>query len=281
MFLHYKADRINFIRGLTSPVLIFFPYYAKLPEGYEILALVIIFLLISSINHVLHLHTHRPFSKSNFLNLTLDIFMGLSTAMTASNWRIQHKYGHHSKERGEFCKGYDWEMEKYTILGAISYSSRTLFPIFYLPISEAFEKGVKQNIKTPINYRWAFFEQIIFIFIIIGLLLYKPFLTLGWLLPIYLIVLFTTRYTDYLNHFGCADEKYKVSNNCINKTYNFLGNNFGYHTAHHLYGGAHWTDLPMLHEKIKDQIPEYQLKTYSWSGLIIFYHFYLSLKGKM
>ena len=281
MFLHYKADWINFVRGLIASFLLFLPYYAKLPEGYEILTMAIIFPLVSDVNHILHLHTHRPFAKSGFLNFVLDIFMGISTAMTASNWRIQHKFGHHNKNRGEFCKGYDWEMEKYTILGALSYSIRTVPPIFYLPIFEAFEKGIKQNIKTPINYRWAFIEQMMFVIFVLGLLWYQPFWTLVWLLPFYAIVLVTTRYIDYLNHFGCSDEKYKVSNNSINKNYNLLGNNFGYHTAHHLYGGAHWTELPALHEKIKDQIPAYQLKEYSWSGYVIPYHFYLSLKGKM
>lgn len=281
MLLQFKADWLNAARGLVSPFLLFFPYYGKLPQGCEIPVLAVIFVLVSDANHILHLHTHRPFAKSAALNLLLDISMGLATAMTASNWRIQHKYGHHDRSRGEFCKGWDWEMRKYTIAGAISYSVRTVFPIFYLPVIEAFRKGVLANIKEPINYRWAFIEQAAFILIMIGLLVLNPRVTLTWLFPFYFIILSTTRYIDYLNHFGCGAGKYDVSNNCVGRFYNIVRCNFGYHTAHHLYGGAHWTHLPMLHEKIKDQIPASQLKEYTWSGFAIPYHFYRSLRGKM
>jgi len=67
----------------------------------------------------------------------------------------------------------------------------------------------------------------------------------------------------------------------FNWVYNLLGNNFGYHTAHHLSPKAHWTRLPIIHENIKSMIPKELKKSYSWSGFMLPYHFLLALKKKM
>ncbi|MBP8852482.1 MAG: fatty acid desaturase, partial [Moraxellaceae bacterium] len=37
--------------------------------------------------------------------------------------------------------------------------------------------------------------------------------------------------------------------------YNFTSWNLGYHTAHHIYPGMHWSELPRLHDGIRHRIP--------------------------
>lgn len=279
--LHFKEDLVNFIRGISAPIIFFYPVYAGFPEGYTVLTVCVLWLILNDINHVLHLHIHHTFSKSNTNNIILDICMGVVTGMTASNWRIQHIFGHHMGPRGEYGPGYKWEMERYSILGAISFSFRTIWPIFYKPILESYRKGIINNTKHPINYRWAFIEQVLLIILIIVLLGLSPLLTISYVIPWYCLVYFVTRYTDYLNHFGCLNTPTGVTNNCTNKIYNLLGCNFGFHTAHHSRPMAHWTTLPAIHKSISATIPADKIKAYSWSGFMIPYHFYLSARGKM
>jgi fatty acid desaturase len=85
-----------------------------------------------------------------------------------------------------------------------------------------------------------------------------------------------TRYVDFLNHFGC-DEKsgnpLLCANNSLSPTYNFLTNNFGYHTAHHCRPSAHLTQLPEIHKLLSSRIPKTQLKSYSWSCALMPWHF--------
>lgn len=281
MLLKYKEDRINVFRGLVAPFIFFYPYLFGFLEIGPILTSLALWVLLNDINHLLHLHVHLPFTRSRVVNLVLDISMGFVTGMTASNWRIQHKYGHHSAKKGEYCKAKNWEMERYSIRGALWYSFRTIFPIFYKPVVEAFKKGMIDDQRAPINYRHAFFEQFALIVVVTLLLIWQPKITLCYLLPWYVFVFFITRYTDYLNHFGCSEDKFRNANNSLNRVYNLLGNNFGYHTAHHLYPIAHWTMLPDIHEKIRDKIPDEQKKSYSWSGFLLPHHCMLSLGKAM
>ncbi|MDJ0600873.1 MAG: fatty acid desaturase [Crocosphaera sp.] len=281
MFLKYPEDRINFWRACTCSVIFLYPFWGGLPPNYEIVTVIFLWFLLNDINHLLHLHIHCPFTEKKWLNLFLDISLGIVTGMTASNWRIQHKYGHHCPQVGDYCPGHSWEMEKFSILGSVYYSLRSIFPIFFKPLKESFLKGFQHNQTFPLNYRWAFIEQFLFILLVICLTFWKPLLGLGYLLPWYLLVYFVTRYTDYLNHFGCHEDYYRISNNCLNQVDNRLCYNFGYHTAHHLYPDAHWSTLPEIHQRIETKIPQCFKKEYSWSGFLMPYHFFLSLKGKM
>lgn len=290
MLLRYKCDRVNLVRGLTAPFIFLSPYVFGFYPGYEILTTLLLWSLLSDINHVLHLHVHCPFTTSKSLNRLLDIFMGFTSGMTASVWRIQHVYGHHkhyattNKNRSKKSKwepGAEWETKRYTILGALSYSAWTIVPVFYHALVESIKKGVFQNMKHPVDYRYAFFEQVLIIFSIAMLYLVAPTITLFYLLPWYFLVQFVSRYTDYLNHVGCGHGFYNASNNTLNHWYNKLGNNFGYHSAHHFNPSAHWSTLPDIHNKIREKIPAERIKTYSWSGYLMPYHFYLSKQGRM
>lgn len=282
MLVKHPEDQLNVVRAVTAPFITFLPFVVGFPPGYEVLTWFFLWCLINDLNHVLHLHIHNPFTTSRPLNLLLDLSMGFATAMTASNWRIQHKLSHHNPRVGELCKGKPWEIQQYSITGAISYSARTAPPIFLKPIAEAFRKGVLANRTRPINYRWGFAEQALFVCFVLGLLVWKPTLTISYLLPLYVLTYFVTRYTDYLNHVGCGgDEIHEIANNCLNPTYNRLGNNFGFHTAHHLHPNAHWTTLPDLHREIEHLIPAERRKHYSWSGFLLPLHFLRSLQGDM
>jgi fatty acid desaturase len=287
MQLHYQCDRTNVIRALSAPLIFFYPYIFGFPEGYELFTALVLWGILNDINHVLHLHIHHPFSKNKYINLLFDICMGVTTGMVTSNWKIQHKYGHHqlglsdSGKKNKWDLAKDWEIKKFTILGALSYSIRTSAPIFYLPLIEAFKKGGLQNIKTPLNYRYAFIEQSLFIVFVLILLIIEPVITLAYLIPWYLLVYFVTRYIDYLNHFARGNGKFDSSNNSMNYWYNWMGHNFGYHSAHHYRPSAHWSLLPQIHEEIKHHLTEDQLKPYSWSGFSMPYHFYLCLKGRI
>jgi fatty acid desaturase len=89
MWVAHPADRVNAMRALLAPVILLSPFWYGFPDGYSWLAELVIFAVIGSTNYILHLHVHRPFSTKAWLNLLLDLSMGLTTGMMASNWRIQ------------------------------------------------------------------------------------------------------------------------------------------------------------------------------------------------
>lgn len=278
------ADRFNVVRGLAAPFILFMPLWFGFIGGSAILTFLITFFLIGQINYILHLHIHHPFSRKPWLNLLLDLAMGSTTGFTASNWRIQHRYGHHRGIDKPFRAALAWETSGYSPLRALSYSTRSVLPTFWHPIAESFRKGVLQHRRRPIDYRWAFAEQILFLVLLAALAAWQPGFVLFYLLPWYALIAVITRYVDYLNHYGCDERSrnpYERANNCLSPAFNRTCHNFGYHTAHHLQPSAHWTELPTIHAGIAAQIPARHLKPFSWSCLLAPYHCLRARHGRM
>jgi fatty acid desaturase len=65
----------------------------------------------------------------------------------------------------------------------------------------------------------------------------------------HLVGAFCIRAVNYLQHDGCDYDPtgYDHSRNFVGRAINWLFLNNGYHTAHHLCPGAHWSRLPTLH----------------------------------
>jgi fatty acid desaturase len=282
-WIAHPADRLNAARALAAPFLLFAPFVVDLFAGHEIVYGVIAFMVIGKTNYLLHLHIHRPFSGKPALNLILDLSMGAVTSMVSSNWRIQHLYGHHRGIDLPY-RGGRGSLGNYSSIGAISFSAAALWHTFYWPIVESFRKGILNDIQTPMRYRWAFCEQSLLLLLVATLMVWQFRLVLIYLLPWYVVTHLLTRYVDYLNHYGCdesSENPYLRANNSLSRWFNLTTHNFGYHTAHHMRPGAHWTELPAIHRTIADKIPDRHIKYYSWSGLLMPYHFYRSVTGRM
>jgi fatty acid desaturase len=282
-WIMHPADRLIAARALLAPIVLFAPFAIDLLQGYAIVYAVAAFALIGDANYLLHLHIHRPFGRSRVLNLIFDLCMGAVTAMTASNWRIQHLYGHHRRVDLPY-RGNSRIREDYSAARALSGSVMSMWKTFCSPIAESFRKGALDDIRVPISYRWAFCEQMLLILLLAALTVAQPRMVLIYLLPWYLLTHFITRYVDYLNHYGCdegSDDPYVRANNSLSRWFNLTTHNFGYHAAHHIRPGAHWTELPAIHAGIADRIPQRHLKAFSWSWVLMPYHFYLSVTGRM
>jgi fatty acid desaturase len=279
-----RADIPFVFRALAAPVVFFAPFWADFSLPAFAVFLVVAFAVIGDANYVLHWHTHRPFTTSRACNLLLDLCLGATTGVTASNWRIQHVFGHHFGADARFCDTSVSMREGYSPRRALAFCLRSFWPSIFGPFREAFEKGVLASVKSPLDYRWAFVEQCLLVALIAALLAWRPGLTLFYLLPWYACVFLVSRYVDYLNHYGCGEaggDPLEVANNTSHAFFNFMTGNFGWHTAHHLYPRAHWTKLPAIHRRIARGVPAPCLKDFSWSILCAPQHVFLARKGRM
>lgn len=73
--------------------------------------------------------------------------------------------------------------------------------------------------------------------------------------------------TTYFHHAGLeTDDHLEASHNVLNGPYNVITGNLGYHTAHHMKQGLHWSRLPEYHAAIAADIPA-ELISYAFPGL--------------
>ncbi len=76
----------------------------------------------------------------------------------------------------------------------------------------------------------------------------------AFLLPAF-FALWSMMFINYIQHVHCDPwSKHNHSRNFVSPYANFLVFNSGYHSVHHENSGAHWSELPAMHEKIADQI---------------------------
>jgi fatty acid desaturase len=76
-----------------------------------------------------------------------------------------------------------------------------------------------------------------------------------FVLPMISSLLFTA-WVTYDHHAGIdASNHHEASVNTLNRRFNALTGNLGFHTAHHLRQAVHWSKLPALHRQIAHQIP--------------------------
>jgi fatty acid desaturase len=195
-----------------------------------------------------HHHQHRNTFKLAWMNRVLEFFYALHTGATTNLWVLHHNFGHHRNFLDQEKDQSRWKGEDGTTKSALAYSveiALTAFPRAF-DVGKAYPKQQKQFILfTGIT-----------LLILAGFALYKPSGTIFlFVLPMISSLIYTS-WATYGHHVGLdTTDEFSASHNNMSKWYNIFTGNLGYHTAHHYKQGVHWSELPALHEKIKDKIP--------------------------
>ena len=195
-----------------------------------------------------HHHQHVPTFRATWLNRGLEFLYGLHTGMPSNMWVLHHVLGHHLNYLDQTKDESAWMGKDGRAMGEMHYTAT----IALTAVPRALAVG----------RRYPRLRQI---FLVFGALTWLAAAILIWARPVagtfvfglpMVVTMFYTAWVTYDHHVGLhTDDPFEGSYNIMNRWFNRLTGNLGFHTAHHYKQGVHWSRLPQLHETIKHRIP--------------------------
>jgi beta-carotene hydroxylase len=247
--IRYPADRpavAQVIAVLGAQLWIFF----AVESHWAALGLVLLLGgLQVSCGAICHNHHHVKTFRVDWLNRLYESVLYLQTGTSPFSWTIHHNIGHH----GHYLEPHEdpsgWQHRDGRMMGRLFYclyNSARVYP-----------EIMRIGRQYPAVYRRFKIMFVIANIPLVAFLAMDATRTLivfvGPMIAQILLLLDNT----YGQHAGTGtDSHYHASRNVELPLYNLTSWNLGYHTAHHLHPGVHWSELPALHEKIRDRIPE-------------------------
>lgn len=198
---------------------------------------------------ICHNHHHVNVFRIKPLNRVFECIMYLQTGTSPLSWTLHHNIGHHKHYLNPETDPSAWQQADGSLMPRWRYVL-----INTLMIYPEIHRIGQQHPALYQRFRRLF---VIANTPLIAALLYNPAnALLVFVLPM-IGMLFSLLDNTYGQHAGTGlDSHYHASRNVELKRYNLPSWNLGFHTAHHLLPGLHWSKLPALHDQIRDRIPD-------------------------
>jgi fatty acid desaturase len=257
----YSEDRLPVSIAVCLTALDFAAYFQLTSTGWLIgywLFMMIPKGVLSAWNH--H-HQHVSTFRSTVLNRMLEVCYALHTGITTNTWVLHHVLGHHQNFLDQTKDESRWKRDAGQPMGMVEYTvtvAATAYPRAY-----------------QVGKRHPRFQRDFLIFggltalLVTALIIAKPMQGfMLFLLPMITSLLYTV-WVTYDHHAGLdTDDHFQASYNIMNRWFNRLTGNLGYHTAHHHRQGVHWSRLPDLHARIAHKIPAHLYRKSTFDSML-------------
>ncbi len=258
--LRYAADirPVSMVLGSFFLHLAFFWFASPVGALIAMLPLVALSTMVAAFNH--H-HQHVNAFRSPFLNRLYDLVLAVQTGVGPYTWVLHHNLGHHKNylnqpPHAEPDESH-WTRKDGSTMGRIEY---TLHTFFHHQV-DVYRVGRRH---PDVFRRYLLMKIPCYAFVAAGFYLNPLNYLIVFFVPA-LLALMHTCWATYEHHAGVSStEHVEASVNREHPLFNLLTCNLGLHTAHHMFPGRHWSELPRLHASIRDQIPEQQLLQTFW-----------------
>lgn len=195
-----------------------------------------------------HHHQHVSTFKNTFLNRVLEIIYGFQTGATSKAWTLHHVLGHHKNYLDQKIDESRWQRPDGKTMSVLEYIFKVTATVHY----RIYLVG-KKHPKIFKTYTLMLGLQLVILSAFYALNWFNAFFLFG--LPM-VVGLALTVWATYAHHSDLdTKNEYEGSRNILHPFYNLMTGNLGYHTAHHIKQGIHWSKLPEFHATIADKIP--------------------------
>lgn len=263
--LKYQADiRTVFFMIITTALLVLLWLYGATLNWWLWTPLYLLQLIMAvSVSVMTHNHKHLAMWKSKFMNIMTDNWLTMFYGFPVFAWEPTHMNNHHVHVNTE---------EDYTRTHRYTEKNNLFTLLTYPSISSRFQM---KHVVDFFFSRWEvskkkfFFNTLqvisLFVFIAVALVIDWQKALVYVIIPqqisVYSVLIF-----NYIQHVHADEEtKYNNSRNMTGAILNFVLINNGFHTAHHISPGAHWSKLKEKHYKLEDKIdPSLNENNFGW-----------------
>jgi len=240
-FLRYRIDRYSVGVGAAIAALQCFLFFT----GSNSVVLLCVLLVAMRWTHIVeHNHVHLPFFISRWLSELFGWVLMSSTGLAPELYRIHHVDIHHRFENGPedwtspFVYGDDPSVPPRAI-GCARYV--LVFPI------RGWSKSVSLILRkrgTSEYAAWIRSSAVMCTLLVAGSI-WDPRALLCWYIVPWVVYFFAAGLANWRHHDpDVHDAERPVTNDATGPLSGALGFNIGYHSAHHWYPDAHWSELP-------------------------------------
>jgi fatty acid desaturase len=197
---------------------------------------------------VKHNHMHSPTFRGPGWNSAFELWLGVLTAHPSSGIITSHNILHHGKNNSD---------ADFVRCSLVRYRSNLLnFLAFFFASVVTMYRNRPADLDNwrhsrPSLYRQAIAERTLVYIVIFFLVWFDWRSTLKYCAGPWLFGQWFLVTINLLQHQDCEFESpFNHSRNITGRFSNWLLLNNGYHTAHHMFPTAHWSKLPIIHERI-------------------------------
>lgn len=195
-----------------------------------------------------HNHIHSATFRSPALNRILELMMFLQTGVTPFSSTLNHIYGHHIEYPDPEHDNLSWIRADGRAMGAHEFAFRKM--LSHYPSCVKFGQSRRKILRQFYTY------LALSLLIISTLFIWKPVATLILFIIPMALMLYILKLSASNHHRGLDyDGKYTGTRTRTGRFYNRFTWNAGYHMAHHVKMGLHWSKLPAFHASIAHRIP--------------------------
>lgn len=218
--------------------------------NYYLIRLPFIVVSVFILYSIKHNHLHNSVFKSAVFNRVYENMLGIFTGTSMKGAHVIHLINHHKENNNEN----DWGntnlyKSKSEAVNLFKYACTT--PLKFLKAKRKWlQNATHKNIGLIGNL-----ESWVIIIVYAVLLIIKFDATIKYIILPHLLGQLILVSFNYFQHAACNPlSAYDHSRNFTGNILNFFTFNNGYHTAHHLYPTAHWSEYSKIHLSIQHKI---------------------------
>lgn len=211
-----------------------------------------------------HNHQHSPVFVAALGNRVFGVLLALITGQPAKAIVPMHLRNHHAhnNDESDFVRASLVNM-RWNLVNLI------VFPFVAIARYARFKSKELAQWRSldPVAYRQLALERAVLYPTLVAALLVRPVDSLLYLGLPYLFGQWAIIAINLVQHDGCDPRSaFNHSRNHVGRLLNWCLFNNGFHTAHHLRPGLHWSRLPEYHREIRARIhPSLERRSLLWN----------------